>query len=60
MDVHLANINKTGKTKQMTVKLHSDDRLGYGLSIYSSSKTNAAVISSIISGGPADLYVYFT
>lgn len=46
--------DKPGKIKRMTITLHSDDRLGYGLSIYFSSKANSAVISSIIQGGPAD------
>lgn len=51
-------MSKSEKSKRMVITLHSDDRLGYGLSICSSPKTNVAVISSIIPGGPADLYVY--
>lgn len=39
----------------MTITLHSDDRLGYGLSVCTASKTNIAIISSIIPNGPADL-----
>lgn len=48
-------VAKSGKTKRLAVALHSDDRLGYGLSIHSLPKVSAPVISSITPGGPADL-----
>ncbi|XP_065203525.1 glutamate receptor-interacting protein 2 [Planococcus citri] len=53
--LHNEPVSKNGKTKRLAIALHSDDRLGYGLSIHSLPKFGAPVISSITPGGPADL-----